>query len=329
MSQRVFSGKDILISVIIAVYNTQDYIRKCVGSVLDQTYKCFEIILVDDGSTDASPEICDELARDYDQIRVIHQTNGGVSTARNSGINAALGEYLTFLDSDDELCENALELLLSDALKYDADVVSAVKSMVDNDGIVYDTYGNGELSIYKGEEPIVLSLEYDRQTNSACAKLFSRAFLGDVRFADGRNINEDGFFIFECYAKCPVLVQHNISIYRYFIRSASSSRKGFSESFFDMLYFCEEKKKIIKADFPHLEPPLLTMEVSTHLFFLEALCRTNDKKYRSDEKKSKKVVRDNYARFKPHNKHEKAMARIVRYHLYPLYKMMIRIRFKY
>ena len=329
MNNYLINEKNILVSVIIAVYNSYDYLRKCVDSVLKQTYGCFEVILIDDGSTDKSSKICDELANEFSQVRTFHCMNNGVSTARNIGINTANGEYITFLDSDDEFFENALEVLIIDALKYDADVVSAVKCNIDKDGNYVDIYSDGNLRVYRDKEPIILSLEYDRQTNSTCAKLFKKSFLDGVRFIDGRNINEDGFFIFQCYVKCPVLVQHNICIYKYFTRYDSSSHREFSESFFDILFFCEEKKKIIHSYYPDLSSYLITMEVSTHLFFLEVLCRTNEKKYKKYELNSIYLVKKYYSSFRSKNLHEKIISRIVKYNLYPLYKRLIRIRFGY
>ena len=100
-----------LISVIVPVYNTEKYIEKCVMSILNQTYKNLEIILIDDGSTDNSPQICDSLAEKDNRITVIHQPNGGVSSARNIGLDNTHGDYITFVDSDDYIAPNMIEFL--------------------------------------------------------------------------------------------------------------------------------------------------------------------------------------------------------------------------
>ena len=100
-----------LISVIVPVYNTEKYIEKCVMSILNQTYKNLEIILIDDGSTDNSPQICDSLAKKDNRITVIHQPNGGVSSARNIGLDNTHGDYITFVDSDDYIEPNMIEFL--------------------------------------------------------------------------------------------------------------------------------------------------------------------------------------------------------------------------
>ena len=100
-----------LISVIVPIYNVERYLKACVDSIVNQTYSNLEIILVDDGSPDKCPEICDEYAKRDKRIKVIHQENGGLSAARNAGINVVRGEFLTFIDSDDFVSKNYVELL--------------------------------------------------------------------------------------------------------------------------------------------------------------------------------------------------------------------------
>ena len=112
-----------LISVIIPVYNVEEYLRECIDSVLCQTYGNFEIILVDDGSTDSSGEICDEYVEKDERVTVIHQKNGGLSAARNAGFAEANGDYVYFLDSDDYISENAFETLLETAQRDSSDIV--------------------------------------------------------------------------------------------------------------------------------------------------------------------------------------------------------------
>ena len=111
--------KNPLISVIVPIYDVESYLPKCVESVLRQTYTNLEIILVDDGSPDNSGKICDDFAARDPRVRVIHKENGGLSSARNAGLDAAHGEYITFLDSDDWIAEDAYEHLLSVLRKYD------------------------------------------------------------------------------------------------------------------------------------------------------------------------------------------------------------------
>ena len=119
MSKNNINESQPLISVIVPVYNVQKYLLRCVNSILDQTYKNLEVILVDDGSTDKSSKLCDELARKYSFITVIHQENRGLSVARNVGILEARGEYITLLDSDDSIENDMIEHLFNLIQKYD------------------------------------------------------------------------------------------------------------------------------------------------------------------------------------------------------------------
>ena len=315
------------VSVIVAIYNSERFLPRCIESIINQSYRNTEILLVDDGSSDNSLKICCAYAAEDERIKVIHQENKGVSTARNKGLDNVAGEFFLFVDSDDELKTDAIEFLVNDILKYDADMASAVKSWVDSDGNISSAYEDHSLNVYSGLDMLKLSLDGERQTNSACAKLFRYSTLGKIRFVDGKSINEDGFFLFQCYTLKPKVVQHNESIYLYYINENSNSRAGFSDKYFDMLYFSDRKKEIIRNDFPELKDKLVTMEISAHLFFLEILCRTNDKKYKETQKNSINLVKKYYPVFYCMNKHERKMAWIVAHGFYPVYKTIIRLKY--
>lgn len=105
-----------LVSVVVPINNTEKYLIKCVNSIIAQSYKNIEIILVDDGSTDSSPALCEELKKTDERISVIHKENGGLSSARNEGINRASGDYIMFIDSDDELAESSIEDMVEIAI---------------------------------------------------------------------------------------------------------------------------------------------------------------------------------------------------------------------
>ena len=130
------------ITVVVPVYNVEDYVEGCVDSVLNQTYKDFELILVDDGATDSSGEICDRLAQTDDRIRVIHQQNKGLGGARNTGIKAADTEYLFFLDSDDSIEPDTLKKLMEAALEKQADIVIFGYVSVNEQGEILNEFSN-------------------------------------------------------------------------------------------------------------------------------------------------------------------------------------------
>ena len=321
------TSNSVLVSVIVPVYGTESYLPACIDSICNQTYKNIQIILVDDQSPDKCPEICDAYAEKDNRIIVIHQKNKGVSGARNTGLQNATGDYIMFVDSDDELYAEAVEVLLSDSDKYGADIVSATKNVINANGNIVNPCDDNKITEFKNEEALVLSLQGDRNSNSACAKLFKSAFIKGCFFEEGKHINEDGFFLFKCYMKKPLLIQHNKAIYRYNFVENSNSKQTFSDKYFSMLYFCERKKELIEKEFPQYIEQAYNMQVRTHLQFLQVLCRTNDKKYKDTHKESVKCVRKFYKYHKPINNHHKKLAWIAVYGLYPLYKFVIRLRY--
>lgn len=316
-----------LVSIIVPVYGTEAYLPACIDSICNQTYKNLQIILVDDHSPDRCPEICDAYAEKDSRIMVIHQENKGVSGARNTGIHHATGEYIMFADSDDELYPDAVNVLLHDAYRYDADIVSALKRITGKNDSFIKYSGDSELRIYRDEEMLLLSLNGDKNSNSACAKLFKSSFINNCFFEEGKSINEDGFFMFQCYMKKPVMVQHNVAVYQYNIRENSGSRQIFTDKFFSMLYFCDRKKELILENYPQYTEQAYNMEVRTHLQFLEVLCRTDNKEYKDAHKKSITTVRKLYKYHTPINEHHKKLAWIVAHGLYPLYKFAVRLKY--
>lgn len=145
-----------LLSVIIPVYNVEDYLERCVKSVINQDFRSIEVILVDDGSSDRCPQICDDLAKTDERITVIHKINGGLSSARNIGIAKAVGEYITFLDSDDQWIENALTPIMEYAIKSETDMLMFTSLCLYPDGSImrreYGGLGQNTYQVFKADE---------------------------------------------------------------------------------------------------------------------------------------------------------------------------------
>ena len=316
-----------LVSIIVPVYGTEDYLPACIESLQKQTYPHMEIILVDDQSPDGCPAICDAYAQKDPRIRVIHQKNTGVSGARNAGLDAATGDFVAFVDSDDELYPDAIRILLQDVSDHGADIASALKHAVDKNGNAHCSHEDGEITVFRDDDPLLLSLAGDRNTNSACAKLFKAVLIREIRFEVGKNIHEDGFFLFRCYCRKPVLVQHNVGVYRYNAREGSGSRQTFSDKYLAMLYYCERKKEMIAEQYPQYTDQLKNMEVRTNLLFLQVLCRTADKQYTGIQKQCIQTVRKLKKFHRPINSHLKKLEWIVSLGLFPLYKRVIRRRY--
>lgn len=211
-----------LISIIVPVYNVKNYLEKCVETIINQSYDNLEIILVDDGSTDGSSELCDQLCKKDERIIVLHKQNGGLSDARNFGFSQSKGQYIMFIDSDDYIHEEMVSKL------YDAMVTSAADLAICNYDFV-DLDGN----IVKKNENILknevfdkksayqkLSEDYNDYYVIACNKLYKREILTNDTFPKGR-IHEDEFSIHHIFSKCNYIVSISDVLYFYVQRDNS------------------------------------------------------------------------------------------------------------
>ena len=214
-----------LISVIVPVYNVAPYLDRCVKSIVDQTYKNLEIILVDDGSTDASGDMCDAWAKRDGRVRVIHKPNGGQSDARNAGIDLSTGDYLTFADSDDWLDISMLETLYA-AIRNDCGVDMAVCGLA----LVYDDKpkkrlcpGTGRIYSVTRDEAIHDVLHYHLPVSSAsvCDKLYARHLWDTVRFPVGTYF-EDAYVRSRMYIQCEKIAVVDQDLYFYYQRENST-----------------------------------------------------------------------------------------------------------
>lgn len=223
-----------LVSVIVPVYNVNQYLVKCLESIINQIYENLEIILVDDGSTDNSGIICDEYSKKDKRIKVIHKENGGLSDARNAGIEIAKGEYLTFIDSDDFIAEDYIEYLYNLLKKYNAEVSVCCKiNFYENEEI--DKVLNTErIMMFTGQEAME-NLFYQKEiTPSAWAKLYSREIFKEIRYPKGK-IYEDLGTTYKVFFEAKKVVWSSAQKYFYLQRQNSIMRKKFSASNFDRI----------------------------------------------------------------------------------------------
>lgn len=201
------------ISVIVPVYKVEKYLDTCIQSVLNQTYKNFELLLIDDGSPDKCGEICEKYANSDDRVKVYHKKNGGLSDARNYGIDRATGEYLTFIDSDDKVTAWYLEILLKYALKYDADVVQAKATRVE-ENLSSSAKVNNVIE-YTGRNILKHFLLFQNVGVEAWCKLYKRKCFYDIRFPVGK-LHEDNQTTYKIYANSErfILVDNYVYYYR-------------------------------------------------------------------------------------------------------------------
>ncbi|WP_455157941.1 glycosyltransferase family 2 protein [Streptococcus sp.] len=221
-----------LISVIIPVYNTESYIGVCLESLVKQTYTNFEVLMIDDGSTDGSGRICQEYTESDSRFQYYRKENGGASSARNLGIEYSRGDYLTFVDSDDWVEEDYLEVLYNAIIDESAGVsISTYKrfSMEDNTWYVHSFQRGYEKRVFNYLELIneLIDLDsFDHSYRFVSGKLVRRDILGDIRFNTLTILGEDMEFWFKIYLISPKLVYINRDSYVY--RTVKSSNRHFN-----------------------------------------------------------------------------------------------------
>lgn len=225
-----------VISVIVPVYRVEKYLADCVDSILAQTFTDFELILVDDGSPDHCGAICDEYAQKDSRIRVIHQENQGLSGARNSGIDVAQGEFITFIDSDDLVSPVYIELLYSGVVTHDADI-SCCKMISFNDGENTSSYSGLPNSIdtrcFSGREAVLSVYNGTGEVGIwACGKLYRRYLFRKHRFPVGK-IHEDQAVVPVVLYEAKCVVSINSSQYYYRTRPGSITQNAFKAARFD------------------------------------------------------------------------------------------------
>lgn len=243
------------ITVIIPCYNVEPYLERCVTSVVNQTYHQLEIILVDDGSTDGTGELCDRLSRTDSRIKVVHKENGGLSDARNAGINVAEGDFYSFVDGDDYLELDAYEMMISEMKNSDVSLVSA--------GIfAEDIHGNTSISM--SEEHLLLDrkqafINFLGPTrtigigHSSCNKLFRKQLFDGLRYKKGI-INEDMEILPKILDVCNYVVLLNKPVYHYIKRAESITETEFSIWKYESIKIPYNVLSLCKEKYPELVP---------------------------------------------------------------------------
>lgn len=252
-----------LVSVIVPVYNVEPYLRRCLDSVAEQTLRDIEIIVVDDGSPDGSPAICDEYAARDPRVRVIHKANAGLGYARNSGIEIAAGRYLAFLDSDDYLDPEAMQRLYTLAADNDLDIVRAARNEFVAEGRFSHSVAGSELSVYEGKETLRrIALCYfsqpggepDRRLNlegSAWGALYHRRLFFDcgLRFVSERDlVSEDFIFNYECALHARRIGKIHDTLWHYRLNAASLTKTPRTDCISRAIDYSQWLEKRFRAD---------------------------------------------------------------------------------
>ncbi len=279
-----------LVSVIVPVYNVESFLKRCLDSLVNQTYKNLDIILIDDGSTDNSGALCDEYVSKDNRFRVIHKENGGLSDARNVGIEKAQGQYITCIDSDDFVSKYYIENLYF-AIKqsgskisccgfieyHDNDVLSVDKRVSNKDVVILDRVDFYEKMLYqRGMEVTV------------CAKMYDAVVFDDVRFPKGR-LYEDTATIYKLVEKTETIVVIPNLDYFYYQRTGSIVRSEFNPRKMDFITYTAEMCSYLVDKYPELEKAAKSRYYSACcnvLFQIPKGTFENEEKYIWNEMKS-------------------------------------------
>ena len=257
------------ISVIVPVYNVEQYLERCIDSIINQTYTNLEIILVNDGSTDNSGKLCDELAKKDERIRVIHKENGGLSDARNRGIDEAESDLVGFIDSDDYIDSDMYEVLLKNLNNTDADLSMCA---------LYDVYNNTpeaqvtnkETWELSSEQAIKMVMEAKILSVTAVNKLYRKSLFSDLKFEVGK-IAEDAFIMIKLLDKCEKIVATNEKKYYYVHRENSITTQKFSTKFLNVIEAYEQNSNIILEKYPKLKDVAQTRMNWAYFYVLDRL----------------------------------------------------------
>lgn len=261
-----------LLSIIVPIYNIKEYLPRCVHSIMGQTYHNLEILLVDDGSTDGTGELCDSLALEDDRIRVFHKSNGGSSSARNLGIAQAKGEYLGFVDSDDKISPVMYELLYRGIAEFGTKVAQIGRDETDEQGNPLPNICEPpEKPVCISSEDFLRELLMHRGDCSFCTKLIHRDVLSERQFPLGR-LNEDFYLLVHLLPGLGEIVSLPEQAYHVFYRIGSNSRKAdkeiFSPVFADCVDNADMVSGIVERDYPALRKTALRFGVFQRLEYL-------------------------------------------------------------
>lgn len=241
-----------VISVVVPVYNVEPYLKECLDSIINQSYRDLEIILIDDGSTDKSGEICDEYSKKDDRIIVIHQTNQGSASAKNAVLRKTSGEYLSFVDSDDFLQEGAYEFMVKQLEDYHADIIQCCFRMLYQKS---NREVNNIMDIQTLDTSEFLELfTKDWTCGLLWDKLYKRHIFKDIYFKEGHKI-DDEFFTYKgvMNSKKILRVPHYIYNYRQRISSVMFSKDSQLRIISDSLKYLSIRRKDVTKSFPQLK----------------------------------------------------------------------------
>ncbi|WP_448701369.1 glycosyltransferase [Mucilaginibacter sp. AW1-3] len=265
----------VALSIIIPVYNKEQYVDECIQSVLNQTFTDFELILVNDGSTDQSGAKCNFYREADQRVMVIHQQNGGVSSARNTGIKNAHGNYIGFIDSDDTIAPDMYELLIKNALKYEADISVCRLQVIFPGKVLSPNQAAGPVVLgHDAALAACLKGDLDRSANN---KIYKRSVVQHICFEG--SIYEDILYTCKAFLEAQTTVFENVVKYNYLVRDNSTSMSVFNPKYIETIDVSTEMIKMVSINQPNCLPYAEAFDVVANISLLNLLLLNSDKQY--------------------------------------------------
>ena len=263
-----------LISVVVPVYNVEEYLARCIKSILNQTYRNLQIILADDGSTDSSGEICDTFKSDK-RVEVIHKKNGGLSSARNAALPYIKGKYVTFIDSDDWVDLDFIQTLYSNAIKYNSEISAGGYYIALDNGKTTSYFGkDNSCKIMDSEEALGSFLLHDGMGVTVWGKLYKTTLWNNVRCPEGK-LHEDQYTTYKLLDLANVIVFDKQPLYYYYRRDNSIGHSKFTERSYDLYNGIHEEYNFISKKYPNILDKAKIERDVWELVFVNMMIRSN------------------------------------------------------
>lgn len=263
-----------LISVVVPIFNVEKFLNRCVNSILNQTYKNLQVILVDDGSTDSSGKICDTFKSDR-RVEVIHKNNGGLSSARNAALPHIKGKYVTFIDSDDWVDLDFIQILYSNAVKYNSEISAGGYYIALDNGKATSYFGkDNSCEIMDSEEALGSFLLHDGMGVTVWGKLYKTTLWNNVRCPEGK-LHEDQYTTYKLLDLANAIVFDKRPLYYYYQRSNSIGHAMFNVHSYDLYKGIREEYKFISKKYPNIKNNVKIERDIWEVVFVNMMIRAN------------------------------------------------------
>ncbi len=281
-----------LISIVVPIYNVADYLDRCIKSIVDQTYRNLEIILVNDGSKDNSGEICEKWRKRDKRIIVIHKKNGGLSSARNAGIEIASGKYIAFIDSDDYVSKDMYYELYQRLIENESDIIICGREYIWDNGKTYFRYHyDGRIENYNSKQAIKEMNSFKKFDMAAWDKLYKIELFENIRFPEGK-LSEDYYIMYKLFLKSNRITYYAYPLYYYYQRQNSITKN--KKINFDFIYAAYNQMVEVSRIVPELKQCVSVAYASANMTVYNFHLKNHVKCTRKNKIKMKKAVRNNF-----------------------------------